>query len=124
MKKMKPYKGYTATVEFDADEMVLHGRVENIRDVISFQAVSVDDLQPRFEEAIDDYLDLCSERGEQPEKPFSGKFVLRLDADLHREIALRSARERKSLNAWIVDAVSAALGVSRPRSAARKSLNA
>jgi predicted HicB family RNase H-like nuclease len=111
MKKMKPYKGYTATVEFDADEMVLHGRVENIRDVISFQAVSVDDLQSRFEEAIDDYLDLCSERGEQPEKPFSGKFVLRLDADLHREIALRSARERKSLNAWIVDVVSAALGV-------------
>jgi len=123
MKKMKPYKGYTATVEFDADEMVLHGRVDNIRDVITFQAVSVDELQSAFEEAIDDYLDLCVERGEQPEKPFSGKFVLRLDADLHRQIAQRSARERKSLNAWIVDAVSAALGVSRPRGAARKSLN-
>jgi predicted HicB family RNase H-like nuclease len=123
MKKMKPYKGYTATVEFDADEMVLHGRVENIRDVISFQAVSVDDLQSAFEEAIDDYLDLCSERGEQPEKPFSGKFVLRLDADLHREIALRSARERKSLNAWIVDVVAAALGVSTTRAGTRKSLN-
>jgi predicted HicB family RNase H-like nuclease len=115
MKKMKAYKGYTATVEFDADEMVLHGRVDNLRDVISFQAASVENLQPAFEEAIDDYLDLCSERGEQPEKPFSGKFVLRLDADLHREIALRSARERKSLNAWIVDVVSAALGVSRSR---------
>ena len=123
MKKMKPYKGYTATVEFDADEMVLHGRVENIRDVISFQAVSVDHLQSAFEEAIDDYLDLCSERGEQPEKPFSGKFVLRLDADLHREIALRSARERKSLNAWIVDVVSAAIGVSASRGRTRRSYN-
>jgi predicted HicB family RNase H-like nuclease len=64
MKKLKPYKGYTVTVEFDADEMVLHGRVENIRDVVSFQAAAADDLQSRFEEAIDDYLDLCSERGE------------------------------------------------------------
>lgn len=124
MKKMKPYKGYTATVEFDADEMVLHGRVDNLRDVISFQATSVDGLQSAFEEAIDDYLDLCAERGEEPEKPFSGKFVLRLDADLHREIALRSARERKSLNAWIVGVVSAALGIAEPQGRTRKSLNA
>jgi len=124
MKKMKPYKGYTATVEFDADEMVLHGRVDNLRDVVTFQAGSVDDLQSMFEEAIEDYLDLCSERGEEPEKPFSGKFVLRLDADLHREIAIRSARERKSLNAWIVDVVSAALGGSRSRGKTRRSLNA
>ena len=120
MKKMKPYKGYTATVEFDADEMVLHGRVDNIRDVISFQAVSVDQLHSAFEEAIDDYLDLCAERDEPAEKPFSGKFVLRLDADLHREIALRSARERKSLNAWIVSVLSTALGLTDTQSRSRR----
>ena len=70
---MKMYKGYTATVEFDADETVLHGRVDNLRDVISFHAVSVGSAQSAFEEAIDDYLDLCSERGEQAEKPVVGK---------------------------------------------------
>jgi predicted HicB family RNase H-like nuclease len=73
METVNPYKGYTATVDFDVDEMVLHGRVDNIRDVISFQAVSVNDLQSTFEEAIDDYLDLCSDRDEQPEIPCSGK---------------------------------------------------
>ena len=64
---MGSYKGYTATVEFDPDEMVLHGRVDNLHDVISFHAVSVETAQSAFEEAVDDYLDLCSERGDRPE---------------------------------------------------------
>ena len=63
MEKMKAYKGYTATVEFDPDEMLLHGRVDNIRDVVTFHASSTADLQREFEAAVDDYLDFCSERG-------------------------------------------------------------
>ena len=109
MKKMKPYKGYTATVEFDADEMVLHGRVDNLRDVITFHAASIDGVQAAFEVAVDDYLDLCESRGEQPEQPFSGRFVLRVDPELHRTIAVQAAREGKSLNAWILRAISARL---------------
>lgn len=58
---MKPYRGYTATIEFDPDERVLHGRVDNIRDVVSFHAASVDQLQVAFEEAVDDYLEFCTE---------------------------------------------------------------
>jgi len=69
VKKTKPYKGYTATVEFDADEMVLHGRVDDIRDVVTFQASSADRVQPAFVEAVDDYLVLCDERGEEPDMP-------------------------------------------------------
>ncbi|HSU17422.1 type II toxin-antitoxin system HicB family antitoxin [Longimicrobium sp.] len=65
----QPYEGYTATVEFDSDEMVLHGRLENIRDVVTFHASSVDEVQPAFVEAVDDYLALCEERGEEPDVP-------------------------------------------------------
>jgi predicted HicB family RNase H-like nuclease len=65
----QPYKGYTATVEFDSDEMVLHGRVDGIRDVVTFQALSTDRVQPAFVEAVDDYLTLCDERGEEPHVP-------------------------------------------------------
>lgn len=118
MKKMKPYKGYTATVEFDADEMVLHGRVDNIRDVVTFHAASVEQLQSAFEEAVDDYLDLCETRGEQPERPFSGRFVLRVEPELHRQIAIRAAREGKSLNAWILTVLSAGLQ-SQPEASAQ-----
>jgi predicted HicB family RNase H-like nuclease len=71
MKKMQPYQGYTARVEFDADELVLHGRVESDGDIITFPAASVEDVQAAFENAIDDYLDLCSARGEQPGLPSS-----------------------------------------------------
>lgn len=112
MKKMKAYKGYTATVEFDADEMVLHGRVDSIRDVITFHASSSDQVQAAFEEAIDDYLDLCETRGESPEQPFSGRFVLRVDPELHRKIAVQAAREGKSLNAWILRVLSAEIRAS------------
>ena len=66
MEKTQPYKGYTATVEFDCDERVLHGRVDTIRDVVTFQASSVDDVQPALIEAVDDYLALCKERDEEP----------------------------------------------------------
>jgi len=109
MKKMKPYKGYTATVEFDPDEMVLHGRVDNIRDVVTFHAASVDGIEPAFAEAVDDYLSLCEERGEEPDRPFSGRFVLRLEPDLHRDLAVRASRDGKSLNAWIAAALQDAI---------------
>ncbi|HEX8362437.1 MAG TPA: type II toxin-antitoxin system HicB family antitoxin [Longimicrobium sp.] len=109
MKKMGSYKGYAATVEFDPDEMVLHGRVDNIRDVVTFQAESVGQLQSAFEEAVDDYLDLCAERGEEPAKPYSGRFVVRLDPDVHRRIAGEAERRRISINAWLLEAVERAL---------------
>lgn len=109
MKKMKSYKGFTATVEFDADEMLLHGRIDNIKDVVTFHAGSVEQLQSHFQEAVDDYLDLCSERGEEPDKPYSGRFVVRLDPDQHRRAALSADRKGVSLNTWIVEAVDAAL---------------
>jgi predicted HicB family RNase H-like nuclease len=106
---MRSYKGYTASVEFDPDEMVLHGRIDNIRDVVTFQADSVGQLQSAFEEAVDDYLDLCAERGEEPGKPYSGRFVVRLDPDVHRRLAVEADRRRISINTWLVETIERAL---------------
>lgn len=109
MKKLRPYKGYTAIVEFDSDEMVLHGRLANLQDVVSFQAESVGQLHAAFEEAVDDYLNLCRERGEEPDRSYSGRFVVRLDPKLHRRVAADAERKRMSLNSWIVEVVQRAL---------------
>jgi predicted HicB family RNase H-like nuclease len=118
MKKMKSHKGFTATVDFDAEEMLLHGRIDNIRDVVTFHADSVEQLESRFREAVDDYLNLCSERGEQPDRPYSGRFVVRLGPDQHRRAALSADRKGVSLNTWIVEALDAALSSGEnPRSA-------
>ena len=81
------YKGYTGVVEFDGESGVLFGHVIGLRDVITFQGDSVAEVIQAFHDSVDVYLEFCSERGESPERPFSGQFVLRLDPNLHRTIS-------------------------------------
>jgi predicted HicB family RNase H-like nuclease len=96
------YKGYTASVKFDEREEIFHGEVLGIRDVVTFQGKSVGELKESFQGSVDDFLDFCAQRGEGPIKPFSGKFVLRLSPDLHRELFIAAKQAGKSLNAWVV----------------------
>ena len=73
------YKGYVGEVKYDDRDKILHGRVVNItRDMISFEGSTVKEIEKDFRAAIDDYLEFKSERGEAPEEPFSGKFILRI----------------------------------------------
>jgi predicted HicB family RNase H-like nuclease len=95
------YNGYIAKVEFDDEAEIFHGEVINLRDVITFQGTSVTELQQAFQESVEDYLAFCAERGEEPEKPFSGKFSLRIDPELHRQITLQARLANKSLNSWV-----------------------
>ena len=83
---MMEYKGYIGKVEFDDDADIFHGEVINLRDVITFQGDSVEEIRQAFRESVDDYLAFCAERNEEPEKPFSGKFVVRIPPELHRKI--------------------------------------
>lgn len=97
------YKGYRARVEFDEQADLFHGEVIDTRDVITFQGRSVDELKSALKDSIDDYLDWCAERGKQPDKPFSGKLMVRMDPELHRSVSVAAARAGKSLNAWIAE---------------------
>jgi len=98
---MMKYKEYVAKVEYDEEADLLHGEVINIRDVITFQGRSVDELHQAFEASVEDYLEYCAELGEKPDKPFSGRFVLRTSPDLHRELYVEAKKEGVSLNQWI-----------------------
>lgn len=95
------YKDYEAVLEFDDEAEIFHGEVINIRDVITFQGSSVEEIKQAFRDSVDDYLEFCKERGEEPDKPFSGKFVLRIKPELHKTIAIKAKKEGQSLNAWI-----------------------
>lgn len=88
-------------MSFDDEAEIFHGEVTGIRDVITFQGQSVDELKKAFQELVEDYLAFCAERGEEPEKPFSGRFLLRIDPQLHKQIYFKAKREGKSLNAWV-----------------------
>ncbi|HKI36256.1 MAG TPA: type II toxin-antitoxin system HicB family antitoxin [Gemmataceae bacterium] len=95
------YKGYIGRVEFDDDARIFHGEVINTRDVITFQGSSVDELLKAFSDSVDDYLAFCKERGEDPDKPFSGQFVTRISPELHRKIHYAATLSGKSLNGWV-----------------------
>ena len=107
------YKGYAARVEFDADAASFHGRVLNLRDVITFEGTSVKELQREFHASVDDYLAYCAERNEPPEKPLSGRVLVRMSPDLHRSATLAAEEARISLNTWIVRSLEAAFTPSR-----------
>ena len=106
---MMEYKGYVGKVEIDDDAGILYGEVINVRDVITFEGESVDEVQKAFRDSVDDYLDFCAKRKESPEKPFSGKFVVRLPAELHRKAYIQAKLEDKSLNGWVTDVLETAL---------------
>ncbi len=97
------YKGYEGVVQFDEEAGIFHGEVINTRDVITFQGTSVKELTKAFHDSIDDYLVFCAERGQEPEKPFSGNFLVRISPALHRQISSEAARSGKSLNAFVAE---------------------
>lgn len=103
------YKGYIGKVEIDDEAGILSGEVINVRDVITFEGTTVDEIHRAFRESVDDYLDFCAQRGEPPEKPFSGEFVVRLPAELHRKAYIQAGLEDKSLNRWITEVLESVL---------------
>ena len=100
---MMTYKNYSASIEFDEKENIFYGEVAGLRDVVTFEGSSVSELKKAFRDSVDDYLDFCRKLGEEPEKPFSGKFVVRLNPEFHRKIYLAAKKKGKSINAWIND---------------------
>lgn len=106
---MMTYRGYTGKVEYDDEAGIFHGEVVNLRDVITFQGSSVEELRQTFHDSIDDYLEFCAQRDEEPERPFSGKFVVRINPELHRDLYAKARLADKSLNTWVTEVLAAAV---------------
>ena len=98
---MMTYKGYFGKVEFDDEAMLFHGEIIGIRDVVTFQGKTVDEIQKAFHDSVEDYLDFCRERNEEPDKPFSGKFVVRVSPETHRKLFMSAKKAGQSINAWL-----------------------
>ena len=98
---MMEYKRYFGIVNYDSDAKIFHGDVINTKNVITFQGTSVKEIEKAFKESIDDYIKWCKEEGVAPEKPYSGKFNLRISPELHREIAIASTKNNMSLNKFV-----------------------
>lgn len=99
------YRGYNAKIEFDDEDRIFTGRIVGINDVVTFHADSVEGLEKAFQESVDDYLDACARLGQQPNKPCSGRLLLRLPPELHAVITASAEMSGVSVNRWVVEAI-------------------
>lgn len=100
MKNTMTYQGYTASLEFDAEDNILVGRVLDIDDIITFHGRSVAECSKAFHASVDDYIAACEKLGSAPEKPASGRLMLRVDPSVHAAALKAAARAGQSLNKW------------------------
>jgi len=99
------YKGYSARVEYDAEDRIFVGHLAGIRDTVGFHGTSVDELEQAFHEAVDDYLDACEKLGQEPNRPASGKMMLRIPPEIHHAAIVAAETSGKSLNQWATEAL-------------------
>ena len=100
------YKGYTGQITFDEDAKIFHGEVIGLKDVITFQGESVKELEKAFKDSVNDYLEFCEERGENPEKTFSGNLRVRIHPHSHAKLAQEAAKKGVSLNDLVTQKLS------------------
>ncbi len=98
---MMKYKGYIGKVEYDDEAHILVGNVINTRTVITFQGTTVEEIEREFRASVDDYLEWCAEDGVEPEKPYSGKFNVRVQPELHQRAAAGARATGVSLNRFV-----------------------
>lgn len=103
------YKDYSARIEYSDEDACFIGHVAGIRDVVGFHGESVAELRAAFEEAVDDYLATCEKLKRSPQRPYSGKVMLRIDPGIHAKVAMLAEAQGKSINAWAQEALQRAV---------------
>ena len=94
------HKGYSARVEFDSGDAIFFGHIAGIRDIVGFHADTVSDLVAAFHEAVDDYIATCARIDKAPQRPYSGKLMLRVDPQVHAATARAAELAGVSINQW------------------------
>ncbi len=102
------YKGYTARLDYDDEDKLIVGRILGICDIVSFHGEAVTELEHAFHEAVDDYLEACAKLGQAPNKPASGKLMLRIPQEVHRAALVAAQASGKSLNQWAAETINKA----------------
>ncbi len=65
---MMEHGGYRAAIRYDDEAGLFHGEVVDTPDVITFQGTSIAELRKAFKDSVNEYLEVCAERGRNPEK--------------------------------------------------------
>jgi predicted HicB family RNase H-like nuclease len=100
-----PYKGYLGQAQYEDDDRAFHGAVVGTRAVIHFTGTTPEEVSQAFADSVDEYLRFCAADGDSPEKPFSGKFLVRIKSETHRELVKLADQAGQSLNQFVSDAL-------------------
>jgi predicted HicB family RNase H-like nuclease len=103
------YKGYAARIEYSEEDGCFVGHLVGIRSIVGFDGKSVAELRKHFRQAVDHYLEASAQLGQPPEKPFSGRMMLRLPPDLHARASAAAEVRGLSLNQWAAKAIERAV---------------
>ena len=102
MSAMK-YRGYTARVEYDPEDRIFVGHLIGIDDIVGFHGSTVDELEQAFHEAVDHYIEASEKLGREPQKPHSGRLMLRVGQDVHAAVSVAAKAAGKSINQWATE---------------------
>lgn len=105
MKDVLTYKNHIGSVRFSAEDKVFYGKIEGIDDLVTFEGRSVNELVSAFQEAVEDYAELCEKAGKPVRKSYKGSFNVRIDPELHKKAANLSIDLGLSLNQLVEEAI-------------------
>ena len=112
------YKGYVGHAVVDAEAGVIRGQVVNVKDTITFQGKTVEEARAAFEGSVDDYLSFCASLGEPPDKPYSGKFLVRVSPAVQRDLHAVAKLKGVSVNQLVARSLrKMTRGVAPPKAA-------
>ena len=97
------YKGYVAKIEYSDEDGCFIGHIAGINDIVSFEGETVEEIRNDFHNAVNSYLASCEKHGKRPNKPYSGKILLRMPPQIHAHIAAQAEAVGKSINQYAVE---------------------
>lgn len=109
MKNIMNYNGYSAKIEYSEEDNIFFGVIIGINDSISFEGNSPNNLKSAFKEAVNDYIETCSQIGKEAEKTYKGSLNVRINPTLHKKAALLATSRDISLNQFIELAIKQAV---------------
>ena len=105
MKDVLQHKGFIGSVHFSAEDECFFGKIEGIDDLITFEGRNVSELKKAFQEAVEEYIELCKLTGKPTHKSYKGSFNIRINPELHKKAVQKSLTLGISLNQLVQKAI-------------------
>lgn len=90
--------GYQARIEYDAETDQFRGEILGLNGGADFYGRNPKELRAEFRKSLAVFLKVCREKGIEPRRSYSGRFNLRIPAELHERLAIVAQAEGKSIN--------------------------